>query len=61
MARTGFRMAVRKGDDVYEMTGGFDSVHEGWVVEMVAAMREGLEANGFDVEANLDMSMKVPL
>jgi hypothetical protein len=59
---TGFQLTTTKGDFAFQFRGSIvDARDEARVAEMVAAMREGLEANGFNVEASLELSTKVTL
>lgn len=58
-----FDVFITKGDGMYRFHGEADATAQGqaWTAEMVAAMREGLEANGFNVEAKVTFKTEVSL
>jgi len=56
-----FEMIVDKGKFSFEFNGFFDEGIEAEVTQMVAAMQEGLEANGFTVTASYTLSTRVSL
>lgn len=51
-----FRIDITRERFSMTFTGSYDEQHEPDIAQMVAAMREGLEANGYDVTASLTLS-----
>jgi len=54
-------MDVSTKDGAFRFTGDFDDSNQAWVMRMIAAMQEGLEANGFDVRASVTLTTTVSL